>query len=92
MWTQLRAQYPESKLRLVDVGFPSNGPKFNVDMQEAFYRELVKWQLVNARSSESFWSTFFDRKANDPDPRRHYGVYTAQGTPKSPRYPFRISA
>ncbi|KDO24636.1 hypothetical protein SPRG_10168 [Saprolegnia parasitica CBS 223.65] len=89
VWTQLKKLYPASKLRLVDVTFPSAPvpSPFNsvatLALQQAFYNALLKWVAINCPTTERFWGTFFDNAAL----RRTGGLYTAARLPKSSAFP-----
>ncbi|CAK4149234.1 unnamed protein product [Aphanomyces euteiches] len=96
-WSQLTAIYPASKLHLMDVGYPTQGPSAaaatgnrpSVAQAQAFYDAVRAWQT--SRSASTWFASFYDDKPTTPN-AEFTGFFTAQRQPKASNYPLATSS
>lgn len=103
VWDKMVAKYPAAKLRLTEVGFPTDGAPLSyapknvpsIANSKAFYTAFRSWS-PSAGGGEAFWFMFFDRAPDDDsmgiELETHFGFYTCTKASKASSYPVLISA
>lgn len=103
VWEQMLLIYPASKLRLTEIGWPTEGSPSSYSPNNIpslanskyFYDAYLNWNPADG-GNEAFWFMFFDRSPTDTtmvdDLERHFGFYTWQKQSKAGDYPARLSS
>ncbi|TMW68469.1 hypothetical protein Poli38472_005937 [Pythium oligandrum] len=103
VWDLMLQVYPESKLRLTEVGYPTGGgaPSYaprnipSTANAQRFYNAFINWNPSRG-GGEAFWFMFFDRRPDDnsmqAELEKYFGFFTYDRKSKAPDFPARLTA
>ncbi|DAZ97486.1 TPA: hypothetical protein N0F65_009969 [Lagenidium giganteum] len=103
IWDKMLALYPESKVRLTEIGFPTGGAPAtyapnnipSLSNSEVFYNAFLKWAPNKGQGREAFWFMFFDRAPYDDtmqvELEKYFGFFTYDKKSKDLGYPLRLT-